>query len=182
MEVNRSLVAPAALWWMPLARGILLVIFGLMMFSWGRGATLMGVIQFLGAYWLAGGIFDLIEGAIGRPEGSRIWMIVSAIVSIAAGFFVLGHPIVSGLIAGTYLTFIMGLAAVVAGIAHILSGRDGKWSWEGTVLGIFYAIFGVTVIFNPLLTQAVLLLLLPFWALAAGGAAIFSAFRIRGTA
>ena len=91
MEDKRSLVAPAALWWMPLARGILLVVFGLLMFAWGRGATLMGVIQFLGAYWLAGGIFDLVEGVIGRPEGSRIWMIVSAIVSMAAGVFSIGE-------------------------------------------------------------------------------------------
>lgn len=182
MEDKRSLVAPASLWWMPLARGILLVIFGLLMFAWGRGATLMGAIQFLGAYWLAGGIFDLVEGVIGRPEGSRIWMIVSAIVSMAGGFFVLGHPIVSGLIAGTSLIIIMGLAAVVAGIVQVLSGRAGKRSWGGTVLGIFYVIFGMAVIFNPLVTQAVILLLLPYWALITGATAIVAAFRLRGTA
>ena len=181
METKQSLVAPATLWWMPLARGILLVIFGLMMFAWGRGATLMAVIQFLGAYWLVGGIFDLFEGAIGRPEGSRIWMIVSAIVSIAAGFFVMGHPIISGLIAGTYLTFIMGFAALVVGVIHILSGRDKKRFWGGTVLGIFYSIFGVAVIFNPLVTQAMIIRLLPYWALIAGASAIVAAFKVRGT-
>ena len=182
MEAKRSLIEPAALWWMPLSRGIILVVFGLMMFAWGRAATLLGVIQFLGAYWLAGGIFDLVEGLAGRPEGSRIWMIVSAIVSIAAGFFVVGHPAISGFIASTYLTYVIGFAAVVAGIVHVMSGRGKKGFWGGTVLGIFYVIFGVAVIFNPLITQAVIVLLLPIWALIAGASSIVAALRIRGAA
>ncbi len=181
METKQSLVAPGTLWWMPLVRGILLVIFGLMMFAWGRGATLLGVIQFLGAYWLVGGIFDLFEGFVGRPEGSRIWMIVSAVVSMAAGFFVLGHPIVSGLVIGTYLTFIMGFAAAAVGVIHIFSGSKKKRFWGGTVLGIFYTIFGVAIVFNPLVTQAVILLLLPYWAIIAGALAIFTAYKVRGT-
>ncbi len=182
MEAKQPLVAPATLWWMPLVRGILLVIFGLMMFVWGRGATLMGVIQFLGAYWLVGGIFDLFEGFVGRPEGSRLWMFVSAVVSMAAGFFVLGHPILSGLIVGTYLTYIMGFAAAVAGVIHIFSGHKMGRFWGGTVLGILYTVFGLAIIFNPLVTQAVILLLLPFWALITGASAIFAAVRVRGTA
>ncbi len=182
METKQPLVDPTTLWWMPFVRGILLVIFGLMMFAWGRGATLLAVIQFLGAYWLVGGIFDLFEGFVGRPEGSRIWMIVSAVVSMAAGFFVLGHPIVSGLIVGTYLTFIMGFAAVVVGVIHIFSGSNKKRFWGGTVLGILYTLFGVAVIFNPLVTQAVIVLVLPFWAFIAGASAILAAMRVRGAA
>ena len=181
METKQPLVDPATLWWMPLVRGILLVIFGLMMFVWGRGATLLGVIQFLGAYWLVGGIFDLFEGFVGRPEGSRIWMIVSAVVSMAAGFFVVGHPILSGLIIGTYLTFIMGFAAVVVGVIHIFSGSNKRRFWGGTVLGILYTIFGMAVIFNPLVTQGVFLLLIPYWAIIAGASALFTAYKVRGT-
>lgn len=181
METKQSLVAPGSLWWMPLVRGIVLVIFGLMMFAWGRNATLLGVIQFLGAYWLVGGIFDLFEGFVGRPKGSRIWLIVSAVVSMVAGFFVLGHPIVSGLIVGTYLTFTMGFAATVIGVIHIFSGNKKKRFWGGTVLGILYTIFGVAVIFNPFVTQGVILLLLPYWAVIAGASAIFAAYKVRGT-
>ena len=50
MTIKQPIIAPAALWWMPLVRGILLIGFGLMMFVWGAGATRLPLIQFLGAY------------------------------------------------------------------------------------------------------------------------------------
>ena len=43
-----------ASWWLHFVRGILLVLFGLIMLVMGRGVTLIAAIQFLGAYWLAG--------------------------------------------------------------------------------------------------------------------------------
>ena len=46
-------------------------------------------------------------------------------------------------------------------------------------MGAFYVVFGAAVIFNPLITQAVIVLLIPFWALLAGGSAIAIGVRIR---
>ena len=84
-----------SLWWMGLTRGILLIIFGILMLSW-PGRTLLIMIQVLGAYWLVGGVFDLVEGVIGRTKESRWGLILGGIVGMVAGFFVMGHPIVTG--------------------------------------------------------------------------------------
>lgn len=184
MTTQQPTVSPATLWWMPLTRGIILIIFGLMMFAWGRGATLLLLIQFFGAYWLVGGVFDLIEGIMGRTEGSRLWGIIGAFVSIVAGFFVMGHPIISGLIASTYIVYFMGVAAVVVGVIQIFAGRDKEQrSWghriRSVFLGVFYIIFGVIVVLNPVMTQVVIISLLQIWALVAGISSVAAAIALR---
>ena len=148
-------------WWLPFVRGILLVLFGVIMLVMGRGVTLIAAIQFLGAYWLAGGVLDLFESVLGQSEGSRVRMAISALFSIVAGFVVLSYPIISGILASTYLTLFMGISAVIAGVAHIFSRSGRKRSLPGII------------------TQAVIVLLIPFWALLAGGSAIAIGVRIR---
>ena len=175
-EVKKVL---ASLWWMPLVRGILLIIFGLLMFA-RPGATLLILIQFMGAYWLVSGIFDLVEGIIGHTERSRIWMIISAIISILAGFFVLGQPIIAGLLTATFLVYLIGIASIASGVMHFFAGRDGSWSWGGFFIGILYIIFGLIVVANPLMTEATLIFLLPIWAIITGIFAIVAAFMLRG--
>ncbi|MDE0076268.1 MAG: DUF308 domain-containing protein [Caldilineaceae bacterium] len=177
--MSTAKTALAMNWWLPFVRGILLVLFGVIMLVMGRGVTLIAAIQLLGAYWLAGGVLDLFESVLGQSEGSRVRMAVSALVSIVAGFVVLSYPVISGILASTYLTLFMGISAVVAGAAHLFSRSGNKRSLPGIILGLFYIIFGAAVIFNPLITQAVIVLLLPFWALLAGGSAIAVGVKIR---
>ena len=101
-------------------------------------------------------------------------------IGFAAGFVVVSYPIVSGFLASTYLLVFMGLAAVVAGAAHIFSRSGSKRSLWGIILGVLYVVFGVTVVFNPLITQAIVVLLLPFWALITGGLSIVGSYRGAG--
>ena len=174
--------AQVNLWWMVALRGGLLLIFGLFMFTWGRGPTLLALIQVLGAYWLVGGVFDVAQGVMGKTkkDRSRVWAIVGGIISIVAGFFVMGHPAISGLMAGTYLSLFMGISAMLVGVAQMFSGRKGMRSVGSFVMGIFSLIFGLLVIMNPLITQAVVVAILPFWAVLAGLSTLFSSFRMRG--
>ena len=173
-------VTMQTLWWMSLVRGILLVLFGVVMLLVGRGVTLIAAIQLLGAYWMVGGVVDLFEGVVGQVQGSRVRAIIGAVIGFAAGFVVVSYPIVSGFLASTYLLVFMGLAAVVAGAAHIFSRSGSKRSLWGIILGVLYVVFGVTVVFNPLITQAIVVLLLPFWALITGGLSIVGSYRVRG--
>ena len=177
-DVKRTL---SSLWWVPLVRGILLIIFGLLMFA-RPGATLVTLVIFLGAYWLVDGIFSLVEGIIGHTERSRTWLIIGGIISILAGLFLVSNPVVAGLITGTFLIYLIGFATIVTGVMHIFAGRDGAWSWGGLFLGILYVIFGVLIVLNPILTEATVLLLLPFWAIITGIFAIVAAFMMRSLA
>ncbi len=156
------------LWWIPLTRGIILVLFSIAMFTFGRGTTLVAMITILGAYWMVDGVFDLFEGVVGQVEGKRIWKIVSAVISMAAGFMIVSNPILSGFFASTFFISLIGFVAVSAGIASILARSGRKRSVPGILLGALYLVFGVLILFNPIVTQALIIVLLPYWALGTG--------------
>jgi uncharacterized membrane protein HdeD (DUF308 family) len=182
---QRATEALASLWWMPLIRGILLVLFGILMFT-RPGATLLSLLWFMGIYWIVDGVFSLIEAVRGHPEKSRIWLLISGIVSILGGLFILGNPIVAGLVGGTFVAYLIGIAILVSGIMMIVAGRekDGvrQWSVWGLIMGILYVLFGLFVMANPVVTVATLTWVLSIWAIVAGITAIFMAFRLRGLA
>ena len=177
--------ALASLWWMPLMRGILLVIVGILMFT-QPGTTLLSLLWFMGIYWIVDGLFSLIEGVRGHSEKSRIWMFISGIVSILAGGFILGNPLVAGLISGSFLTYLIGFTVIISGLMMIFAGRekDGarQWSVWGLIMGILYVLFGLFVITHPLVTLASLVWIFSIWAIVAGVVAVVMAFRLRGLA
>ena len=173
-EVRQML---AKLWWMPLVRGILLILFGLLMHA-QPAATLVSLIIFLGAYWLVGGVFDLVEGIMGRTGKARVWIVISGILSIFAGFILMHQPIISGLALGTFWTYTIGFIVIVAGSMHLFAGRSGSWSWSSFFMGILYILFGILIVINPFITQATVIWLLPFWAIVAGIFSFFAAFAL----
>lgn len=182
---QRATQALASLWWMPLIRGILLVLFGILMFT-RPGATLLSLLWFMGIYWIVDGVFSLIEAVRGHPEKSRIWLLISGIVSILGGLFILGNPIVAGLVGGTFMAYLIGIAILVSGIMMIVAGRekDGvrQWSVWGLIMGILYVLFGLFVMANPLVTMVTLTWVFSIWAIVAGVVAVIMAFRLRGMA
>ena len=136
------------------------------------------LLQLLGVYWLIGGVFDLVEGVAGRGPRSRLWMILSAVVSVAAGALVLSQPLLTGFLAGRFLIVLIGVAAIAAGAIRLVQGRDGTRTWRSVLLGSTYVALGVIVVAHPFTTQALIMLLLSVWAVAAGVLGIFAALSL----
>ncbi|MFZ4661453.1 MAG: HdeD family acid-resistance protein, partial [Caldilineaceae bacterium] len=121
-----------------------------------------------------------------HAEKSRIWLFLSGIVSILAGGFILGNPLVAGLISGSFLAYLIGFTVIISGIMMIFAGRekDGvrQWSVWGLIMGILYVLFGLFVVAHPVVTMASLVWIFSIWAIVAGVIAIVMAFRLRGLA
>ncbi|MCY3873701.1 MAG: DUF308 domain-containing protein [Rhodobacteraceae bacterium] len=181
MEVE----ALALLWWMPLTRGVLLVLFGILMFM-QPAATLLNLLWFMGIYWIVDGIFNLFEGVRGHAEKSRIQLFVIGIVSIFAGIFILGNPLVAGLVSGVFLAYLIGITIIISGVMTIFARRDKdkarQWRLSGLIMGILYVLFGLLVITHPVSTMATLIWVFSIWAIVAGAIAIITAFQLRGLA
>ena len=177
--------ALGSLWWMPLIRGLLLILFGILMFA-QPGSTLLSLIWFLGIYWMVDGLFSIIEGIRGHTDRSRTWLIIGGVLSILAGLVIVGNPIAGGLIGGTFLVYLIGFTTIISGMMMIFAGREQEgtrqWTWWGLIMGILYVIFGIFVIAQPLVTLATLVWLLPIWAIVGGLFAIVMAFQLRGLA
>ena len=125
---------------------------------------MLSLIWFMGIYWIVDGVFSLIEGVRGHTDKSRTWMFIGGIVSILAGFFIVGQPMLAGLLSGTFLVYLVGITTIITGIMMLFAGRDGHWTWGGILMGILYIVFGLIIVANPMMTLATLVWLLPIWA------------------
>jgi uncharacterized membrane protein HdeD (DUF308 family) len=173
--------ALASYWWMPLVRGILLILFGVIMFA-RPGVTVLSLIWLLGIYWIVDGIFSIVEGLRGHTEKARVWTIVAGVLGILAGLIIVVNPVVAGAVGASLIAWLIGLAIIANGIILIFAGRNGEWTWWGLLMGILYAIFGIIVISNPLVSLVIGAWIFAFWAAVSGILAIVLAFRMRGLA
>ncbi|MXZ26495.1 MAG: hypothetical protein F4Y80_16880 [Caldilineaceae bacterium SB0665_bin_21] len=106
-------------------------------------------------------------------------MLLSAVVSMAAGALLLGQTVLTGFLAGRFPIVLIGGAVVVVGAVRLWHGRYGARSWRSTLIGTTYVVLGLIVIGKPLVAQELIMLLLSAWAVVAGLLALFTSFSLR---
>lgn len=109
-----------------IALGLLYIVAGIIAFlnlTAAAAALALIVVIFIGVSWIVDGVVSL--SLLGR-DGSRVWTLLYAILSIVAGIIVLFSP----LIAGFAFWLLLGISLVVLGIIQIVRaitlGKDEK--------------------------------------------------------
>ncbi|MEE6389882.1 MULTISPECIES: DUF308 domain-containing protein [Microbacterium] len=106
--------------------GLLYIVAGVIAFfnlNVAAAALALVVVIFIGVSWIVDGVVAL---SLLGSDGSRVWTVIYAILSIIAGIIVLFSPA----IAGFALWLLLGIALVVLGIVQIIRaitlGKDEK--------------------------------------------------------
>ncbi|GAA1124571.1 MULTISPECIES: HdeD family acid-resistance protein [Microbacterium] len=106
--------------------GLLYVVAGVIAFANLKEAALtlaLITVIFIGVSWLFDGIVSL---TLLGSDGSRVWTLLYAILSIVAGVYVLFNVLAAGLVLWVFL----GVSLVVLGLVQIIRaftlGRDAK--------------------------------------------------------
>ncbi|WP_336500809.1 HdeD family acid-resistance protein [Microbacterium paraoxydans] len=106
--------------------GLLYIVAGVIAFFNLNVATAtlaLVVVIFIGVSWIVDGVVAL---SLLGSDGSRVWTVIYAILSIIAGIIVLFSPV----IAGFALWLLLGISLVVLGIVQIIRaitlGKDEK--------------------------------------------------------
>lgn len=106
--------------------GLLYIVAGVIAFAnLGVAAATLAfiVVIFIGVSWIIDGIVSL--SLLGK-DGSRVWTLLYALLSVVAGIFVLFSP----LIAGFTFWLLLGISLVVLGLVQIIRaitiGKDAK--------------------------------------------------------
>jgi uncharacterized membrane protein HdeD (DUF308 family) len=166
-------------WWLFLVRGLLALAIGLIAI-FDPGATLAALILLLGAFFIVDGVFAAIK-AFGVMRSDRSWwlLLLSGVVSIAAGFVVFAWP---GLTALT-LGYLVGFWAIVTGIFEVMVAislrRVIRGEWLYVLFGVISIAFGLYVAFVPGLGLAYLTLMIAIYGFVAGFSLIAAALRLR---
>ena len=95
-------------------------------------------------------------------------------VVLIAGIFALLSP----LVAGAFVTIIVGATMLVAGVTRVVDAFQGGGFWTG-LFGAIYCIAGFMIVVDPLPGLLALTMLLTIYFMAVGVSEIISAFMMR---
>jgi uncharacterized membrane protein HdeD (DUF308 family) len=133
-------------WWIPVVRGILGIIFGILVFAFPDTAVTLFVYMF-GAYMLVDGIVAL--GFAFDVRRGRGWMILSGIASIAAGILTFIYPSATAMA----LVYIVAAWAIVTGIFELVAAIEWRQilpdAWMLGLGGVISIILGVLLFSSP---------------------------------
>ncbi len=162
-------------WWVVLLQGIFAILIGLLLIV-SPGMTILVLVQFLGFYWLIGGIFGIVSIFIDSSQWG--WKLFSGILGILAGIVIIQHPLWSTLLVPATLVIILGIQGMIIGVVGLVQAFRGA-GWGVGILGVLSILFGLILVANPLLSGATLAITMGILGLIGGGAAIVYAFRSR---
>jgi uncharacterized membrane protein HdeD (DUF308 family) len=166
-------------WWIPVLRGIVLLVLGLLMLV----QPLWSVTALV---WIFG-IFAILDGvvAIGQWFGNRRepgagWFLLSGLIGIAIGVVVVVWTpetalVLFYLIAGWVL--VLGVLGIIASVV-LYRARDLGWYWVLT-FGLVNVLFGLLLLTHPQESVQVVVVLLGLFAFVGGVVLVVSGFANR---
>ena len=186
MATKASKKILSAIWWLILLRGIVLVLLGIL-FLTRPAATLTLVIWFLGAYWFVDGIVTLVKSIKGRKTIKYWgWGIFVGIIGIIAGLLVFSQPVAAALLTTTFLVYFLGFAAMISGIASIVTAislrKKISNEWSMIFGGVVWFLLGLLLVAHPLVAMLVLIYFVGILGIIGGIVLVANAFVIRGIA
>jgi uncharacterized membrane protein HdeD (DUF308 family) len=163
-------------WWIFLLQGLAGLILGFMLIT-EPGATMVALTTVIGFYWLIMGVLALVQVFVDRST-PWIWSLLSGIVGILAGLFVLRHPLIATLTIPTVLVIILGIQGVVMGVLEIIGGFKGGGIGR-FILGAINVLVGLLLLGSPIAAALAVPLVFGVLLLIQGVGLIVLAFRVR---
>ena len=183
-ETPRDRVAGAlgSLWWLPLIRGILLLLVG--SYALFRpGMTIGALAQVVGIFVIVDGILSIVAGIMGDVP-SRGWVIVRGVLEILVGAFVFANPLIVAGVTATLLVSVLAFSAILSGVLEIVAAIQDRKQIEGEgwliLGGAITVLFGVVLLISPLSFGLIMVRVLGAFAIFSGVSLIVFAFRLRG--
>jgi uncharacterized membrane protein HdeD (DUF308 family) len=166
----------SSIWWIFLLQGFAGIILGLMLVT-QPGATMVALTTFLGFYWLITGLLGLVQVFVDRST-PWIWSLLSGLVGILAGLFVLRHPLLAALTVPTVLVIVLGIQGLAMGVLQIIGGFKGGGIGPFILDGINILV-GILLLGSPIAAALAVPLVFGVLLLIQGAGLIILAFRTR---
>ncbi|HJY53844.1 MAG TPA: HdeD family acid-resistance protein, partial [Candidatus Udaeobacter sp.] len=137
-------------WWVPVLRGVVAIIFGIMAFAY-PGLTLAVLVILFGAWVLVDGIFRII-GAIGHRSSDPDWgwQLVIGILGIIIGFLTFHAPAITALALVIYIAAWALMIGVSEIVIAIKLRQEIKGEWFLILMGVVSILFAIMLLWNPL--------------------------------
>ena len=136
--------------WAVLIRGILAVLFGILILSAPAAMALtLGIL--MGAWLAIDGVFEIIHAIHARRQNlSWGWELAAGIAYVIGGIVIMIVPLTFAVMGGTVILLMMASGMLIRGILSVASKSFKGWSKALGVLDIIFAVIMFIVVFsNP---------------------------------
>ncbi|WP_347304035.1 DUF308 domain-containing protein [Croceibacterium sp. TMG7-5b_MA50] len=175
-------------WGWYLARGVLLIVLGLLAAFMPAAALFVFALLFA-AFSFADGIFNIIAGVRGATHHRQRWwaLVLSGLVGVAIGVLFVAFPVLSSIAYATVAVLLIAAWAVITGVAEITAAirlrREITGEWLLGLSGAVSVLLGVALLWlamgNPAISVVSVGWLIALYALVAGIALVILALRLR---
>jgi uncharacterized membrane protein HdeD (DUF308 family) len=135
--------------WVTLARSILALTLGAALILHPDKARPV-LVNFIGVFWVAGGLMSLRWGATG--DRARRPSVIIGVIGVVAGVVVLGRFVLMQFIGESPIVLLLGAVVVLTGLVHIFEGlRTGpthqrQRSLMSSILGLLEVVLGLVIL------------------------------------
>lgn len=166
-------------WWTLALRGVLAILFGLVLL-FAPGLALITFVLFFAAYALADGILTAIAALTQRTQKNWWVHLLEGIVSVIAGIVAFVYPGITLLV----LLTIFAIWAILTGVFEIWAAvelrKEIENEWLLGLSGGASILFGLLLLIRPGTTLLAVSIFLSFYLIAFGVLLIVLAFQMRG--
>jgi uncharacterized membrane protein HdeD (DUF308 family) len=169
-------------WWMTLLRGVIAILFGVLLFVM-PGVSLLSLTLLFGAFVLVDGIGNIVTAIGGRREHEHWWLLLLVgLLGVGVGLLTFWSPGLTALA----LLFYIAIWAIASGLLTVVGAIRLRKEIEGELwlilAGLASVAFGVLVVARPGAGALSILWLIGAYAIAFGLLLVIFAFRARGFA
>jgi uncharacterized membrane protein HdeD (DUF308 family) len=166
-------------WWSFVLRGLVALIFGIVAIIY-PAYVFAFLIYFFAVFAIIISALMLVAGA--AAGGGERWPVIGlSIIGILIGIFALFAPVYFAIL----IIYLIAFWALITGIGDLVAAFSGVGSGWGRLLlgllGIVSLIFGILLLFYPLLGGATLVFVLGIYAIVFGILGIIFGFSVRGS-
>jgi uncharacterized membrane protein HdeD (DUF308 family) len=166
-------------WWLPVLRGVVLLVLGLLMLVqplW----SVTALVWIFGIFVILDGVVAIVQWFVNRNEPGAGWFLLSGLIGVAIGVVVVVWTpetalILFYLMAGWVL--VLGVLAIIASVV-LYRARDIGWYWVLT-FGLVNVLFGLLLLTHPQESVTVFVVLLGLFAFVGGVVQLVSGFATR---
>lgn len=169
-------------WWAVVLRGVLAILFGVLVFLWPSAFWFAAVVTFA-AYSLVYGILAIAGAVTGGGRAGPWWaLLLQGLVSLASAVIAILWPDITELA----LFYLIAGWCIATGVFEIAGAVQLRREMPGTGLtalsGVLSIVLGLSLGLFPLVGLLVLALWVAGWAIAYGVLLVVLGFRLRSLA
>ncbi|MBF0688298.1 MAG: DUF308 domain-containing protein [Cellulomonas sp.] len=166
-------------WWLPVLRGLLLLVLGLLLMA-QPAASVQAIVWLFGIFAVVDGVVSVVLGLTDRGSPGWGWWVVEGLAGIGVGAVVVLWPeptvrVLFFLLAAWLL--VLGVVSILAAVAQSRA-RLGGWHWPLT-FGLVCTLFAVLLIARPQGVLAFFGVVLGLFAFVGGAINVVSGFAVR---